>query len=261
MVKLADLLKEYSDEQRRKYIGKIDSVLQDFTTSAARDSKADPYINAALELFPSLRYTGKLYRVVGMTPETFLGFKSSTDVLNYVKNYKTKHYQSFAKSLKGLEDFESIVLDADIEDFSPMIGVYVEQVGSGLDVEAFHKTRDSLLEFFNQGGLERAARVGEVIAPVDSSTMQIGMYTLDEPIDGKFYKYNPSKFNQLKKDLEQGFKKYKKMSSADNEDEVWDDYEQKTRKGFKAPPEEDGQFYTSKSINKKSKYKGYNPTW
>ena len=257
MIRLADLLKEYSDEQRHKYLNKIDTVLSNFTTHAAHDNKADPYINAALELFPSLRYTGKLYRVIGVDPETFLGFKSNTDVLNYIKNYKTKHYQSFAKSLKGLEDFESIVLDADIQDFTPMVGVYVEQVGSGLDVEAFYKTKDSLLEFFSAGGLEKAAQVGEVIAPVDQSTMQIGMYTLDEPIDHKMYKYSPSNFKQLQRDLKDSLENHEKVTS---DEEGWDEYEEKTRKGFKAPPE-DAHMYTSKSIHKKSKYKKYNPSW
>jgi len=251
MIKLAQLLKEYSDEQRRKYLDKVDTVLSNFTTTAARDNKADPYINAALELFPSLRYTGKLYRVMGIEPETFLGFKSNTDVLNHIKNYKTKHYQSFAKTLKGLEDFESIALDADIDDTAPMMAVYVEQVGSGLDVEAFYKTRSSLVEF-GGGGLENAAKIGEVVAPVDTNTMQIGMYALHEPLDNKIYKYNPSSFNQLKKDLEDGLEKY--------EDADEDDYREKTRKGFRAPPES-GAFHTSKSINKKSKYKKYNPGW
>lgn len=258
MVKLADLLKEYSDEQRRKYLNKIGIVLSNFTTHAARDSKADPYINAALELFPSLRYTGKLYRVMGIDPETFLGFKSNTDVLSYLKNYKTKHYQSFAKTLNGLEDFESVVLSGDLEDNYPTVAVYVEQFGSGLDVETFYETRDSLVEFNigGGGGLESAARVGEVIAPIDKNTMQIGMYVLHDNPENRMYKYNSSNFSRLKRDIETSLQNYERQNSED-----WDyDDESDARQGFK-DPNWGNLMYTDKSINKKSKYKGYNPSW
>lgn len=265
MIRISDILKEYTDEQRKKFTDKVEQAILNFTHGASFDNKKhDPYINAALELYPKLRYTGKLYRVMSIQADDFLQFNSNSDVLNYIKNYKTKHYMSFTKTLEGLQDFESITLSDDIEDLVPFVGINVEQVGSGLDIETFYKTfvekGDAALSeriMDPDSKTKYAAQVGEVVAPIDKNTMQIGMYTLFDELHGKIYKYNTSNFNKLKEDLEDALADYEEYEGGDEEDDYDYELKDKTRKGFRKPPE-GAMMYTHKDFHKKSKYKKYN---
>ena len=259
---LAGIREAYTEEQRKKFTEKVKSAIEQYTSSMAFGGGSnDALIHAALELYPELRYTGKMYRVLGIGFEDFLGFNSNTDVLNYIKNYKgykPKHYKSFSKTVAGVEEFDYLTTSGDIESFEPSIGIIIEQVGSGLDVEVFYKKfidkdfKSYIKEDINPR-TKSAAAVGEIIAPLDTQTIQIGMYVLHQPTQYKVYKYPTSKFKQLKDDLKDAVSEYEETNS-DSED--YKEPTEKTRKGFRRFP--DSNTYTHKSFHKKSKYKKYN---
>ena len=147
--------------------------------------------NALLRRYPDFRYCGQMYRILYITGEVFIKFRSNKDVINHIKthnyDFNGKHVYSFCKSPTDLIDFKMYLIDD--EYYAPKkltditVAVYIKQFGDALDVsKALKVYEEKEIEPYPRG-LHMAASVEEVISPLYNQTIKIIGYELNGIMD------------------------------------------------------------------------------
>lgn len=148
-------------------------------TGHSKDANMNVVVNTLLKRYPTLGYTGSMFRVVGFYAKEFLQFKGNKDVLAAIKNYKIpvdrgsrREAVSWSKTVTGVSNFLNMSRTYGGDDYeehnSDTIVIYVvlHQRSMGLDVGKALKFLSTKLKKPHNN---MAGSVGEILAPVESN--------------------------------------------------------------------------------------------